>query len=165
MLKLSEQQEQLRKVVRDFVETEIAPIASQMDEEGSCPVELLKKTAQLGYNGVFVPECYQGVGLGYTERAIILEEIARHSAGFAMALMTHHLGVAAILNWGNEEQKKKYLPKLCSGTIAGLAVTEPGGGSDFAGAKSTGQLVDGNWILMDASVSLPIHIVPTLILW
>ncbi|NLI13296.1 acyl-CoA dehydrogenase family protein [Pelotomaculum propionicicum] len=147
MLKFSEQQEQLRKVVRDFVEKEIATIASKIDQEDTCPVELLRMTAQLGYNGVFVPECYQGVGLGYTERAIILEEIARHSAGFALALMTHHLGVYAILTWGNEEQKQKYLPKLCSGSIAGLAVTEPGGGSDFAGMKSTGELVDGYWVL------------------
>lgn len=147
MLKFSEQQELLRKVVREFVEKEIAPIAHQIDEEDTCPVELLKKTAQLGFNGVFVPARYGGAGLGYTERAIILEEIARYSAGFAMAIMTHHLAVYAILRWGNEEQKKKYLPKLSSGSIGGLSVTEPGGGSDFTGQKSTGELVDGQWVL------------------
>lgn len=147
MLKFSEQQELLRKVVRDFVEKEIAPIADKIDEEDTCPVELLRMTARLGYNGVFTPACYGGTGLGYTERAIILEEIARYSAGFAMALMTHHLGIAAIQTWGNEEQKKKYLPKLCSGSVGGLAVTEQGGGSDFSGQKSAGKLVDGYWIL------------------
>ncbi|KKM11367.1 hypothetical protein SY88_09020 [Clostridiales bacterium PH28_bin88] len=147
MLKFTEQQEMLRKVVRDFVEKEIAPIADRIDEEDTFPVELLRKMAQLGFNGVFVPTQYGGAGLGHTERAIILEEIARYSAGFAMSLMTHHLAVYALLTWGNEEQKKKYLPRLCSGAIGGLSVTEPGGGSDFAGQKSTGELVDGQWIL------------------
>lgn len=147
MLKFSEQQEMLRKVVREFVEKEVAPIAHQIDQEDTCPVDLLKKTAQLGFNGVFVPTRYGGTGLGYTERAIILEEIARYSAGFAMAVMTHHLAVHAILRWGTEEQKKKYLPKLSSGSIGGLSVTEPGGGSDFAGQKSTAEPAGGQWIL------------------
>lgn len=148
MLKFTGQQELLRKVVREFAEKEIAPIADKLDAEDTCPADLLMQMGQLGFNGVFVPVQYGGAGLGYTERTIILEEIARYSAGLAMALMTHHLGVATILHYGGEEQRKKYLPDLCSGRkLAGLAVTEPSGGSDFMGQQSTGRLIDGEWVL------------------
>ncbi|NLI14062.1 acyl-CoA dehydrogenase family protein [Pelotomaculum propionicicum] len=147
MLKFTEQQELLRKVVRDFVESEIAPIAQKIDEEDTCPVELFKKMGDLGFNGVFVPEIYGGTGLGYTELAIIAEEIARYAAGFSMGLVAHTMAVYAIMTWGSEEQKQKYLPRLCSGSFGALSVTEPGGGSDFMGQKSTGRLVENDWVL------------------
>lgn len=103
---------------------------------------------ELGICGIFVPEEYGGTGLGHVERAICLEEISRHSAGLGIALMTHHLGLAPILDHGTEEQKRKYLPDLCAGTkICGLSVTEPAGGSDFMGQKSTGEFIDGKWVL------------------
>ena len=144
----SKDQELLRKTVREFVEAEVAPMAAGWDEEDRCPVEVFKKMGQLGFAGVFVPAEYGGAGLGYTERAIILEEVARHSAGLAMFLMTHQLGAAAILGFGNEEQKRKYLPDLASGKkIAGLSVTEPTGGSDLSGHQTTGELVDGAWVI------------------
>ncbi|KJS84474.1 MAG: hypothetical protein JM58_10685 [Peptococcaceae bacterium BICA1-8] len=146
--KFNEEQEMLRKVVRDFVESEIAPKAAEWDEKDVCPVELFPTMGELGICGIFVPEEYGGTGLGHVERTICLEEISRHSAGLGIALMTHHLGMAAILNYGNEEQKKKYLPELCAGTkVAGLSVTEPGGGSDFMGQKATGEFIDGQWVI------------------
>lgn len=147
MLKLSEQQELLRKVVREFVENEIAPIAQRIDEEDACPVDLFKKTAGLGFNGVFVPAAYGGAGLGYTEMAVVLEEISRHAAGFGMGMVAHYMAVYVIMTWGTEEQKLKYLPALCAGSFGGLSITEPGGGSDFMGQKSTGRLVLNEWIL------------------
>ncbi|MHB8918582.1 MAG: acyl-CoA dehydrogenase family protein [Desulfocucumaceae bacterium] len=144
----SKDQDLLRKTVREFVEAEVAPMAAKWDEEDICPVDVFKKMGELGFAGVFVPSEYGGAGLGYTERAIILEEIARHSAGLAMFLMTHQLGVAAILVFGTEDQKKKYLPDLASGKkIAGLSVTEPTGGSDLTNHLTTGELVDGSWVL------------------
>lgn len=144
----SKDQELLRKAVREFVEAEVAPNAAQWDEQDTCPVEVFRKMGELGFAGVFVPAEYGGAGLGYTERAIILEEIARHSAGLAMFLMTHQLGVAAILEFGSEDQKKNYLPDLAAGKkIAGLSVTEPTGGSDLTNHQSTGELVDGAWVL------------------
>ena len=147
-LKFSEEQEMLRKAVREFAEAEIAPNAAKWDEEDHCPVELFPVMGELGITGIFVPEEYGGTGLGWVERAICLEEIARYSAGLGIALMTHHLGIAPILKYGTEEQKKKYLPALCAGTkIGGLSVTEPGGGSDFMGQKSTGVFADGQWVL------------------
>jgi alkylation response protein AidB-like acyl-CoA dehydrogenase len=144
----TEQQNMLRQAVREFVEAEIAPNAAKWDEEDYCPTELCPKMGELGMMGVFVSEQYGGVGLGWTERGIILEEIARHSAGLAMMLMTHHLGVAAILNFGNEEQKQTYLPDLAKGNkIASLSVTEPSGGSDL-GNPQTEAVEDGDkWII------------------
>lgn len=144
----NEDQEMLRKAVREFVESEIAPKAAKWDEEDYCPIELFPQMGELGIAGIFVPEEYGGSGMGHVERAICIEEISRHSAGLGMALMTHHLGLSAILDFGSEEQKSKYLPELCAGTkLCGLAVTEAGGGSDFMGQTTTAELVDGEWIL------------------
>lgn len=146
--KFTEQQEMLRKAVREFVEKEIAPIAHRIDVDNECPVDIFKKMGNLGFTGVFVPQQYGGAGMSLTERAIILEEISRHAAGFAMTLMTHQLGVEAILAYGNEEQKQKYLPDLASGRkIGGLAVTEPSGGSDVGGQQTTAELRDGQWVI------------------
>ncbi|MFZ5634000.1 MAG: acyl-CoA dehydrogenase family protein [Bacillota bacterium] len=144
----SKDQDLLRKAVREFVEAEVAPMAARWDEEDTCPLGVFRKLGELGFVGAFVPAEYGGAGLGYTERAIIIEEIARHSAGFAMFVMTHHLAVAALLEFGSEEQKKKYLPDLATGKkVSALLVTEPTGGSDLAGHQSTGEPVDGGWAL------------------
>ncbi|MDR1514717.1 MAG: acyl-CoA dehydrogenase family protein [Synergistaceae bacterium] len=133
----SEELTLLRKAIREFVESEVAPNADEWDKRDECPVDVFKKLGELGVNGIFVPEKYGGAGLGHAARAICLEEISRHSAGLGMTMMTHHLGLYPILHYGSEEQKNKYLPDLCSGTkICGLAVTEPGGGSDFNGQKT-----------------------------
>lgn len=144
----SEEQNMLREAFAEFVKTEVAPHAAEWDQEDRCPVELAKKMGELGILGVYVPEEYGGVGLGHVERVMALEEIARHSAGLAMFVFTHQLGMSAILEFGTEEQKKKYLPGMCAGAIiSGLATTEPSGGSDLAGQKSTAELADGVWTL------------------
>lgn len=144
----TEEQEMLRKAVKEFVEAEIAPKAQEWDEQDRCPVELFPQMGELGITGIFIPEQYGGVGLGNTERAIVIEEISRHSAGLGIALMTHHMCASAILNNGTEEQKQKYLPDLAAGRrIGGESVTEPSGGSDFMGLKSTGELKEGKWVL------------------
>jgi len=144
----TEEQEMLRKAVKEFVEAEIAPNAAKWDEEDTCPADIFPKMGELGMTGVFVPEQYGGVGMGWTERAIILEEISRYSAGLGIALMTHHLGVAAILRYGSEDQKKRYLPDLAAGVkIAGLSVTEPTGGSDVANQNTVAEQKDGKWVI------------------
>ena len=143
---LSEEQRMLQEAFREFAKTEVAPNAAKWDEKDICPVELFPKLGELGLLGIFVPEAYGGVGLGHVERVMGLEEIARYSAGLAMFIFTHQLGMAAILDFGTEEQKKKWLPDMCAGTmICGLAVTEPGGGSDVAGQKTRAELKDGKW--------------------
>ncbi len=146
--KFTEEQELLRSAFAEFVKEEIAPNAARWDEENHTPLDLMPKMGEIGILGVFVPEEYGGVGLGHVERCMALEEIARHSAGLAMMVFTHQLGMAAILDYGSEEQKQKYLPGMCEGTsICGLAVTEPGGGSDVAGQKTTAELADGQWVI------------------
>ncbi|SKC38283.1 acyl-CoA dehydrogenase family protein [Maledivibacter halophilus] len=144
----NEDQKMIRKVAKEFVEKEIAPYAAKWDEEDSCPVELWPKFGEMGFLGIFVPEQYGGPGLGITERAIVLEEIACHSAGLAIAIMTHDLATAAILNFGTEEQKKEYLPLLVSGSkVGGLSVTEPTGGSDLVNQATTIEKTENGYVL------------------
>lgn len=144
----TEEQDMLRKAVREFVEAEIAPKAAEWDEKDYFPMELFPVMGEMGITGIFAPEEYGGAGMGHVERAICIEEISRYSGGLGIALMTHHLGMSAILDFGSEEQKKKYLPEICAGTkLCGLAVTEPGGGSDFSGQKTAAELIEGKWVL------------------
>ena len=134
----TEDQKMLQKILKEFVEKEIAPHAAEWDEKDVCPVELWPVFGKMGMLGMFVPQQYGGPGLGLTERNIMLEEVSRHSAGLGIAIMTHDLATAAILNFGTEEQKKQYLPVLCSGAkVGGLSVTEPTGGSDFGNQNTT----------------------------
>ena len=144
----TEEQELLRSAFAEFAKEEIAPNAAKWDADNHTPLDIMPKLGELGVLGIFVPEEYGGVGLGHTERVMALEEIARYSAGLAMMVFTHQLGMAAILDYGTEEQKQKYLPDMCAGTaICGLAVTEPGGGSDVAGQKTAAELADGVWTI------------------
>jgi len=144
----NEEQELLRKSVREFVLEEIAPKAADWDEKDVFPNEIFPLLGEIGITGVTVPESFGGLGLGYVERAICLEEISRYSGGLGIAVMTHHLGMSPIIDVGNEEQKAKYLPELASGKkIAGLSVTEPSGGSDFMGQQSSAKETDGKWHL------------------
>jgi alkylation response protein AidB-like acyl-CoA dehydrogenase len=143
----TDEQNMLRKAIREFTEAEIAPNAAKWDELDVCPEDIFKKLGELGVNGIFVPEQYGGAGLGHVERAICLEEISRHSGGLGMTVMTHHLGIFPILQFGSERQKD-LLPALCSGTkMCGLAVTEPGGGSDFMGQKTTANKNGSEWLI------------------
>ncbi len=144
----TEDQEMLRNAFREFIEAEIAPEAARWDSEDYFPAELWPKMGEIGMMGIFVPEEYGGAGLGHIERVMVIEEIARYSGGLAIAVFTHHLCMGAILDGASEEQKKKYLPSLCDGSkICGLAVTEPGGGSDYAGQKTTAVKDGDGWIV------------------
>lgn len=146
--KLSEREELLRKSTREFAEREITPGIEAMEETGNFPVELLKPMAKLGITGLIAPQDYDGIGLGYLARTIVLEELARVCAAVAMGLQVHHMAIAALKDFGTEEQKKKYIPPLARGETMGcVAVTEPSGGSDVLGMQSTAELKDDRWIL------------------
>lgn len=162
----NDDQKMLQKVVREFVEQEIAPHAAEWDEKDICPSEMWPKLGQMGFFGVFVSNQYGGPGLGLTERAIILEEVSRHSAGLGIAMMTHDLAIATIYNFGTEEQKQTYLPLLISGEkIGGLSVTEPTGGSDFGNQNTTidkteeGYVINGRKCFITNSHNAVINIV------
>lgn len=144
----TEEQVLLREAFAQFAKEEIAPNAAKWDAEDHVPMDIVPMLGEMGIMGVFVPEEYGGTGLGHIERCIALEEIARYSAGLAMMVFTHHLGVAAILDYGTEEQKQKWLPGMCDGScVCGLALTEPGGGSDAVGIKTEAVLDGDTWTI------------------
>ena len=144
----TEEQVLLREAFAQFAKEEIAPNAAKWDAEDHVPMDIVPMLGEMGIMGVFVPEEYGGTGLGHIERCIALEEIARYSAGLAMMVFTHHLGVAAILDYGTEAQKQKWLPGMCDGScVCGLALTEPGGGSDAAGLKTEAVLDGDTWTI------------------
>ncbi|MFZ5450978.1 MAG: acyl-CoA dehydrogenase family protein [Thermodesulfobacteriota bacterium] len=146
--KMSEREDLLRKMTREFAEKEITPKIEAMEETGEFPLDLLKPMARLGITGVIAPPEFGGVGLGYLARTIVLEEMGRVCAAIPMALQVHHMAIAALKDFGTEEQKQKYIPPLAAGDTMGcVAVTEPSGGSDVLGMQATAALQDDKWIL------------------
>jgi alkylation response protein AidB-like acyl-CoA dehydrogenase len=146
--KLSEREELLRKTMREFAEKEIPPLMDAMEETGEFPVDLLKKMGDMGILGVITPPEYGGNGLGNLARVIVLEELGRVCPAIPMALQVHHMATHALNAFGNEEQKKKYLPPLAKGETMGVvAVTDPSGGSDVAGIKTSAKLEGDKFIL------------------
>ena len=146
--KLSAREELLRKSTREFAESEITPKIEAMEETGEFPLDLLKPMAKLGITGIIAPPEYGGVGLGYLARTIVLEELGRVCAAIPMSMQVHHMAIAALNDFGTEEQKKKYIPPLARGETMGcVAVTEPSGGSDLLGMQATAVLKDDKWIV------------------
>jgi len=129
----SNRQKQIRLAVREFAEGELAPIAQECELKEEFPRELLKKAAQLGFIGVFFKKEYGGLGLGYMEHAIILEEFWRVDPGLAQVLGQAIFGSEQLVLFGTDEQKKRYLPPLARGDwVTGFSITEPEAGSDAA---------------------------------
>jgi len=153
---LGETAEMIRDSVSQFAAKEIAPIAAEVDEKNEFPNELWAKLGEMGLLGLTVEEEYGGSGLGYLEHVVAMEEISRASASIGLSYGAHsNLCVNQLRRNGNEEQKRKYLPKLCSGEYIGaLAMSEPGAGSDVVGMRLRAEdkgdhyLLNGNkmWI-------------------
>ncbi|WP_022669656.1 acyl-CoA dehydrogenase family protein [Hippea alviniae] len=134
----TEEQEIFRKKVAEFTEKKIKPKVREMEEKKVALPEVVEALKDEKLTGIFIPKEYNGLGLGYTERLIALEEIAKVSPGVAMMLQIFGLGIEPILKFGNDEQKQKYLPGLAVGEkLATVAVTEATGGSDPTGIKTT----------------------------
>ena len=134
----TEEQEMFRKMAREFAETQVAAFIPEMEKTAKVPPDLVKALAEAEMLAITIPEQYGGLGLGYVARMIALEEISRISVATAMMLQVFALGIDPIVRFGNEDQKKKYLPKLAAGEwLATVAVTEPTGGSDPTGARTT----------------------------
>ncbi len=134
----TEEQEMFRKAAREFAETMIMPKVVEMEKTGDVSQDVVKALAEADMMGITIPEEYGGLGLGYTERLIALEEISRVSVATAMMLQVFALGIEPIIKFGSEETKKKYLPGLATGKrLATTAVTEATGGSDPTGIKSS----------------------------
>src|SRR5579863_3030983 len=146
---LSDEQLQLKKMVRDFAEREIAPNVMKWDEPGTFPLETIKELGKLGLMGTIFPTEYGGAGMGYVEYVTAVEELSRvdGSVGITVAahtsLCSNHIFIA-----GNEDQKHKYVPKLATGEWLGAwGLTEPGSGSDAGGARCTATRKGKSWIL------------------
>jgi alkylation response protein AidB-like acyl-CoA dehydrogenase len=148
-LSLSPEQEEIRKLVRDFAERDVKPRAEAIDHSDEFPRDLVDKAAKLGLLGMLVPEAYGGAGLDHVAFAIFVEEVARYSASTAGILDVHgSVGTEPIVLFGNEEQKRRWLPELASGkNIAAFALTEPEAGSDAAHLKTTATRRDGDYLL------------------
>ena len=146
---LNENQIMISQMVRDFAEKEIRPNLNKWDSEEIFPVETMKKMGELGLLGIFVPEEYGGAGFGYFEYATALMELGKVCGGIGLSVAAHNsLCTGHILYHGNEEQKKKYLPKLASGEwIGAWGLTEANTGSDAMRMKTTAVQDGDDWII------------------
>jgi isovaleryl-CoA dehydrogenase len=135
---LSEELDALRDTIRRMVDTELSPRATAIDHDNTFPMDMWGKLGELGLLGMTVPEEYGGTGLGYLAHTIAMEEVSRGSGAVGLAYGAHsNLLVNNLYLNGNEAQRKKYLPKLCTGEHVGaLAMSEPGAGSDVLGSMS-----------------------------
>jgi alkylation response protein AidB-like acyl-CoA dehydrogenase len=150
---LNKEQRNIQKAVREFAVKEIAPVARDMDSRGQFEDRLWKKAAELGFLGVFIPEKYDGLGLGYLEQCLIVEELARVDLGVAHAIESTFFGTQLIDLVGTEEQKQKYLPAIVNGEMRmGVAVTEPDAGSDITAVSTTAEKENGHFTVNGSKV-------------
>ncbi|MCA0978614.1 isovaleryl-CoA dehydrogenase [Qipengyuania flava] len=146
---LGESAEMIRDSVSRFADEQIAPLAEKVDREDWFPRDLWPAMGELGLHGITVSEADGGLGLGYLEHVIAVEEVSRASASVGLSYGAHsNLCVNQIARWGNDAQKAKYLPKLISGEHVGsLAMSEASAGSDVVSMKSKAEKVDGGYVL------------------
>jgi alkylation response protein AidB-like acyl-CoA dehydrogenase len=147
--RLTDEQRQIQEMVREFALSEIKPHLMEWDEAQHFPTEVFKRAGGLGMLGVTVPEEYGGAGLSYVDYVHVIEELGVVDSGFALSVAAHNsLGTGHIYLAGNDEQKKKWLPKLTSGEwIAAWGLTEPGSGSDASGMRTTAVQDGDEWVL------------------
>ena len=134
----AEARSQIVALVRDFVRREVEPVAAELDREDRVPHDLIDQMKELGLFGITVPEEYGGLGLDYTTFASIFEELSMGLMSLSGAIGTHHILTYVLTHYGTEEQRERFLPDLASGRKrGGLALTEPGGGTDVANLQTT----------------------------
>ncbi|MBC2777373.1 isovaleryl-CoA dehydrogenase [Parasphingopyxis marina] len=146
---LGETADMIRETTSRFAADKIAPLAAKIDAEDWFPQELWPQMGELGLHGITVEEEHGGLGLGYLEHCVAVEEISRASASVGLSYGAHsNLCVNQIRRWGSDEQKAKYLPKLISGEHVGsLAMSESGAGSDVVSMKLKAEAVQGGYVL------------------
>jgi alkylation response protein AidB-like acyl-CoA dehydrogenase len=147
--RLTDDQEMIRETVRDFAQSQIAPRAAEIDRTGAFPVEIFEQMAELGLMGLPIPEEYGGSGGDYASYCLALEEVTRACGSTGLTYEAHvSLGCMPIYLFGTEEQRREYLPLLCSGESMGsFGLTEPEAGSDAGGTQTTARLEEGEWVI------------------
>jgi alkylation response protein AidB-like acyl-CoA dehydrogenase len=148
--KLDEEHEELRKTVEEFARDAVAPVIGDLYERGEFPYDIVAKMGRMGLFGLPVPEEYGGMGGDYFALCLALEELARVDSSVAITVEAGvGLGVMPLFRFGSEEQKRRWLPALCAGEkLSAFGLTEPGGGTDVAGAmKTRARLEDGEWVI------------------
>ncbi|ANC79012.1 acyl-CoA dehydrogenase [Fictibacillus phosphorivorans] len=153
-LVFTEEQKMMQKMVRDFAQKEIAPAIEHMEETEEFPRHLITKMAELGLMGIPIPEEYGGAGMDFTSYIIAINELSKVSATIGVILSVHtSVGTNPILYFGNEEQKRKYIPKLASGEYLGaFGLTEPSSGSDAASLKTRAVKKGDHYILNGSKI-------------
>jgi alkylation response protein AidB-like acyl-CoA dehydrogenase len=148
------EQQLVRRTVREFAESRVAPVAAELDREQRFPYELVSELAELGVMGMTIPEEYGGGGADTVSYAIAVEELTRVDSSVAITVAAHHsLGTLPIYNFGSEEQKREWLPDLASGrALAAFGLTEPNAGSDAGATRTTAELRAGQWIVNGAKI-------------
>ena len=149
---LSEEQQDVRRLVRDFAQGEVRPVAEELDRTKSFPYEIVRKLGELGLMGMPYPEEYGGGGADNLSYAIAVEELARVDSSVAITVAAHtSLGTWPIYAFGSDEQKQEWLPRLCSGEQLGaFGLTEPEAGSDAGNTRTRATHEDGHWVINGA---------------
>src|SRR3989338_3384432 len=146
---LSDEQTRIRRVAREFAETELGERIAPYDERHEFPAEIVRKLGPLGFLGVLVPEEYGGAGLGHVAYALIVEELCRGDASVGITMWAHNsLCANHVASFASAEQKRRYLPPLATGEVLGAwGLTEPGSGSDAAALRTRAELAGDHWVL------------------
>jgi short-chain 2-methylacyl-CoA dehydrogenase len=146
---LSDEQQSIRRLVREFAEAEVKPVAEELDREKRFPYEIVEKLGELGLMGIPYPEEYGGGGADTLAYTIAIEELARVDSSVAITMAAHtSLGTWPIYAFGSDQQKEEWLPRLCSGErLAAFGLTEPEAGSDAGNTRTTARLDDGEWVV------------------
>ncbi|BBO90969.1 acyl-CoA dehydrogenase family protein [Desulfosarcina ovata] len=151
---LTREQQMIRKEVRKFALSEIAPLAAELDESESFSVALTRKMGEIGLFGMFVSESYEGQGLDYVSYIIAVEEVARVDGSQAATIAAgNSLGIGPLYYFGSDAQKQRYLPRLCAGEgLWGFGLTEPTAGSDAGGSKTTAVRDGSDWVINGSKI-------------
>jgi short/branched chain acyl-CoA dehydrogenase len=151
---LDPEHELVRSTVREFAQERVAPVAEELDREGRFPYELVAELGELGLMGMTIPEEFGGAGADTIAYAIAVEELTRVDSSVAITLAAHHsLGTLPIYYYGNEEQKREWLPELAAGKkLAAFGLTEPDAGSDAGATRTHAELRDGTWIVNGSKI-------------
>ncbi len=149
---LTSDQQLLRETVRDFARTEIGPVAEQLDQDHEFPYAIVRKLGELDLMGIPFPPEYGGAGGSTQDYALVVEELTRIDSSVAITLCAHtSLGTQPLYLFGSEEQKQRFMPRMCRGEVLGaFGLTEPEAGSDAGNTQTRARLEEGEWVINGA---------------